>query len=70
MNKFFFKLNENFRGRYSCHDCPLNRVEDLIGASTLYKKVNRFPSLAVMSLIKLSLAGNNLMIPVQGEFGQ
>jgi hypothetical protein len=29
-----------------------------------------FPSKAGMSLIKLSLDGNNLIIPVQGEFGQ
>jgi hypothetical protein len=29
-----------------------------------------FPSPAGMSLTKLSLDGNNLIIPVQGEFGQ
>jgi hypothetical protein len=29
-----------------------------------------FPSLAGMSLIKLSLDGNNLIIPAQGKFDQ
>jgi hypothetical protein len=29
-----------------------------------------FPSPAEMSLTKLSLAGNNLIIPGQGEFGK
>jgi hypothetical protein len=29
-----------------------------------------FPSPAGMSLIKLSLGGNNLIFPAQGEFGQ
>jgi hypothetical protein len=33
------------------------------------KKFATFPSLAGMSLIKPSLAGNNLIIPGQGEFG-
>jgi hypothetical protein len=33
------------------------------------KKGIRFPSPAGMSLTKLSLAGKNLIIPVQGEFG-
>jgi hypothetical protein len=33
------------------------------------KKVNVFPSTAGMSQTKISLAGNNLSIPGQGEFG-
>jgi hypothetical protein len=38
---------------------------------TLIKKGDRlFPSPAGMSLTKLSLAGNNLSIPGQGEFGK
>jgi hypothetical protein len=37
---------------------------------TVKKKVSCFfPSPAGMSLAKLSLGGNNLIIPVQGEFG-
>jgi hypothetical protein len=36
--------------------------------STAVKKV--FPSPAEMSLIKLSLAGNNKIIPGQGKFGK
>jgi hypothetical protein len=34
------------------------------------KKFAIFPSPAGMSLTKLSLDGNNLIIPAQGEFGQ
>jgi hypothetical protein len=34
------------------------------------KKVKGFPSPAGMSLTKLSLAGNNLIIPGQVEFGK
>jgi hypothetical protein len=33
------------------------------------KRLVTFPSPARMSLTKLSLAGNNLIIPCQGEFG-
>jgi hypothetical protein len=33
------------------------------------KKIAIFPSKDGMSLTKLSLAMNNLIIPVQGEFG-
>jgi hypothetical protein len=33
------------------------------------KRLSFFPSPAGMSLIKLSMAGNNLIIPGQGEFG-
>ncbi len=33
------------------------------------KRLAIFPSSAGMSLSKLSLAGNNLIIPLQGEFG-
>ncbi len=36
---------------------------------TVKKRFAIFPSPAGMSLTKLSLAGNNLNIPVQGEFG-
>ncbi len=35
----------------------------------LKKKIIFFPSPAGMSLTELSLAGNNLIIPGQGEFG-
>jgi hypothetical protein len=34
------------------------------------KKLTIFPSPAGMSLTKLSLAGNSLIIPGQGEFGK
>jgi hypothetical protein len=34
------------------------------------KSLSNFPSPAGVSLIKLSLAGNNLTIPFQGEFSQ
>jgi hypothetical protein len=34
------------------------------------KNLTIFPSPAGMSLTKLSLDGNSLIIPVQGEFGQ
>jgi hypothetical protein len=34
------------------------------------KRLAVFPSPAGMSLTKLSLAGNNLIIPGQGEFGK
>jgi hypothetical protein len=34
------------------------------------ERLGVFPSLAGMSLTKLSLAGNNLIIPGQGEFGK
>jgi hypothetical protein len=34
------------------------------------KSLSNFPSPAGMSLIKLSWGSNNLIIPVQGEFGQ
>ncbi len=34
------------------------------------KRLAVFPSPAGMSLTKLSLAGNNLIIPTQGEFGK
>jgi hypothetical protein len=35
---------------------------------TVIKRLAIFPSPALMSLTKLSLAGNNLIIPGQGEF--
>jgi hypothetical protein len=34
------------------------------------KRFMTFPSPAGMSLTKLSLAGNNLILPGQGEFGK
>jgi hypothetical protein len=39
---------------------------------TVKKSLSNFPCPAGVSLmmIKLSLGGNNLIIPVQGEFGQ
>jgi hypothetical protein len=37
---------------------------------TLKKRLAVFPSPAGMSLTKLSLAGNNLILPGQGEFGK
>jgi hypothetical protein len=43
---------------------------DLNGILTLYKKVSHFLFPSGMSLTKLFLAGNNLIIPGQGEFGQ
>jgi hypothetical protein len=39
-------------------------------AYTVKKRFAIFPSPAGMSITKLSLAGNNLIIPAQGEFGQ
>ncbi len=36
---------------------------------TVKKRLSFFPSPAGMSLTKLSLAGNNFKIPVQGKFG-
>ncbi len=35
-----------------------------------YKRFAIFPTPAGMSLTKLSMAGNNLIITVQGEFGK
>jgi hypothetical protein len=40
------------------------------GPNTLYKKFAVFLSPAGMSLTKPSLAGNNLIIPVLGDFGK
>jgi hypothetical protein len=40
-----------------------------MGKYTVKKRLAIFPSQAEMSLTKLSLAGNNLIIPGQGEFG-
>jgi hypothetical protein len=41
-----------------------------IGAYTVKKGFSLLPSTAEMSLPKLSLDGNNLIIPAQGGFGQ
>jgi hypothetical protein len=46
-------------------DCSM-----IIMAYTVKKRLTVFPSPAGMSLTKLSLAGNNLIIPGQAEFGQ
>jgi hypothetical protein len=48
--------------------CQL-RVVKSMPAPHCKKRLSFFPSLAGMSLAKLSLAGNNLIIPGQGEFG-
>jgi hypothetical protein len=41
-----------------------------LNGTYIVKKVNDFfPSQAGVSLTKLSLAGNNLIVPGQGEFG-
>jgi hypothetical protein len=48
----------------------LASVEDDLKKVHCKKRFAIFPSPAGMSLTKLSLAGNNLNIPVQGEFGQ
>jgi hypothetical protein len=42
----------------------------LLSTYTVKKGFAIFPSPAGMSLIKLSLDGNNLIISAQGEFGQ
>jgi hypothetical protein len=41
-----------------------------IRAYTVKKSLAVFPSPVGMSLTKLSLAGNNLIIPGHGEFGK
>jgi hypothetical protein len=41
-----------------------------ISLFTVKKRLAVFPSLAGMSLIKVSLDGNNVIIPGQGEFGK
>jgi hypothetical protein len=43
---------------------------DRMGRKHCKKRLSFFPSSAVMSLTKLSLAGNNLIFPFYGEFGQ
>jgi hypothetical protein len=52
--------------------CTFNTVKGTttveLGTTPL-KKLSNFPSPAGMSLNKLSLAGNNLIIPGYGEFG-
>jgi hypothetical protein len=44
--------------------------DDLVHGLHFKKGLVVFPSPAGMSLIKLSLGGNNLIFPAQGEFGQ
>ncbi len=48
---------------------PVHFVQD-IEAIHCKKRLAVFPSPAGMSLTKLSLAGDNLIIPAQGEFGK
>jgi hypothetical protein len=52
---------------YFLNNCPLIFLK--ICESTLLKKLTIFLSPAGMSVTKLSLARNNLIIPGQGEFG-
>jgi hypothetical protein len=47
-----------------------NRRLDMKTHTHCKKMFAIFPSPGGMSLIKLSLDGNNLIIPVQGEFDQ
>ncbi len=49
---------------------PTRNLRLIMKVSALLKKVNDdpFPTPAGMTLTGLSLAGNNLIIPVQGEF--
>jgi hypothetical protein len=51
-----FQKDHKAQENYKQNNCPV-------------KKFIVFPSSAGMSLTKLSLAGDNLKIPVQGEFG-
>ncbi len=52
---------------------PMHTVDAWKGTLCIFrytvKKVGDFSSLAGMSLTKLSMAGNNLIIPGQGVFG-
>jgi hypothetical protein len=48
------------------------KMYDLWEISHIPKRCEKFPKIVCatfMALTKLSLAGNNLMIPGQGEFG-
>ncbi len=47
----------------------INVFNRILVDSTPKKRFSTFPSPGGMSLIKLSLCGNNLVIPAQGEFG-
>ncbi len=51
-------------------DITLERVGgmNILYIHTVKKRLPVFPSPAGMSLTKLALAGNNLIIPGQGEF--
>jgi hypothetical protein len=48
----------------------LNRVLYVVTLVHCKKRLATFPSPAGMSLTKLSLRGNNLIFPTQGEFGK
>ncbi len=49
---------------------PIHPYRTLLKAGHCKKSLSIFPSPTRMSLTKLSLAGKNLIIPGQGEFGQ
>jgi hypothetical protein len=57
---------------YSDEEKFTEAVKNTPQVNTLHckKRFSFFPSPAGMSLTKLSLAGNNLIIPGLGEFGQ
>jgi hypothetical protein len=46
------------------------RREENVSNYRVKKRLATFPFPAWISLTKLSLGGNNLIIPVQGEFGE
>ncbi len=58
-------LSGGRRSLLSCSWCL-----GISGPYTVQKRLSIFPSPAGMSLTKLSLAGNNLIVHGQGEFGQ
>jgi hypothetical protein len=57
----------NQSGRHGCGYSPSHF--NILKTLHCKKRLAVFPSLAGMSLTKLSLAGTNLIIPGQGEFG-
>ncbi len=70
INKYSQKYTALFSNMSSAwqHDLNVNAGIIARGFHTV-KKLSFLPSLLGMSLTKLSLAGNNLIIPIQGEFG-